>query len=915
MMNNKVDNLLDTLKHLKGAPAERIAAEIEYARRVSAQMDGKYDELLIQAAQEAIRIDREQGALTVSDVKALEAMLEPAAADCKKYTCLMVGHAHIDMNWMWSYDETVQVVLDTFRTMLNLMKEHPGFTFAQSQASTYKIVEEYEPEMLEEIKARIRAGQWEVTASAWVEPDRNMPSRGSEIRHLLNTRQYLSKVLDIPQSSLNLDFEPDTFGHNAGLPDVLSQGGVKYLYHCRGEREPLYRWRGEGGGEILAMCEPAWYNLTIAPDVFMRAPQFCSKHQLPAELVVYGVGDHGGGPTRRDLCRIEDMMTWPIFPTIRYGSYREFFAMLEQYRDRLPVLMGERNCIFTGCYSSQSRIKTANANTERQLYTSETFGAFAHLTAGTPQRRGNINQAWENVLFNHFHDILPGSCVRDTREHALGMFQRSNALATGVRREAYAAIARKIDTSAYACEVKADDMAIGAGVGYGAERGWVSPMSNGGGGTRIFHVFNALSYARDAVVEMTVWDFMENKDVLRFTDCDGNELPHQVIVQSWSEFWGHHYVRVLVKVHVPACGYTTVLLDCRDRVCAPIANNIPNWRVEESFAMKLENDHICAEFDPVTAQLICLTDKHTGKVLAKNACFQLIHEAAEGMTSWYIGRYMSVENCGRRPEIKKTLNGPVRQGYQVKMPVGEHSTLTYTVSLDADSHQLVYDVNCDWHELGKVKATIPQLSFAAALPEAQDSFRYCIQNGELVRESAPQDKPALGGMAGDDTALLCDVRYGYRGDGDTMRVCVVRSSADPDPCPEKGSVTCRIALGVAEESLNRQAEKHAFQMDIVTNSAHTGDLPVEKSYMTMTGSEVAVKAVKLAENEEALVVHLCNESDKEAASVLHMGAPVASACWCDVLENAGDALQTQGDQVMVTLGAHAVGTIMIHFGC
>lgn len=716
--------------------------------------------------------------------------------------------------------------------------------------------------------------------------------------------------MNIPAESLNLDFEPDSFGHNAGLPDVLSQGGVKYLYHCRGENEQLYRWQGAGGGEILAACEPAWYNMTIAPDVFMRLPQFCDSYHMPAELVVYGVGDHGGGPTRRDLDRIEDMMTWPIFPTIRFGSYREFFALMEQHKEHLPVLTGERNCVFTGCYSSQSRIKTGNATSERQLCTGEAFSAFAHLTAHMPDRRAHINQAWENVLFNHFHDILPGSGVRDTREYALGLFQRANALSTGVRRDAYAAISKNIDTSAYACEVPAGDMAIGAGVGYGTERGYVSPMSNGGGNTRIFHVFNALPYARDTVVEMTVWDFKESEDVICLTDANGHELSHQVIVQDWNVFWGHHYTRVLVNVHVPACGYTTLILSCRARSMKPIPRRA-DLRLEKTFDMTLENELVRAEFDPTTAQLLSLTDKKTGRVLAQNAAFQLIYESADSMTSWLIGRYMSVENCDRRPEIHKTLAGPVRQAYQVKVPVGERSTLNYTVWLDAGSRQLNYEVDCDWQELGKAKAAIPQMSFAAQLPEKQDAFRYCVQNGEIMRESAPQDKPSLFGMAGGDAALLCDVRYGYRGDGDTMRVCLVRSSADPDPCPEGGSVKCRIALGAAENSLNRQAEKHAFQMDIISGTAHEGTLPIEQSYMTLTGDSLAVSAVKLAEDEDALVIHLCNETDKSASAVLHMSSRVASACRCDILENSSDALQTQDNQVFVELSAHAVGAVKV----
>jgi alpha-mannosidase len=131
------------------------------------------------------------------------------------------------MNWMWSWQETVAATLATFRTMLTLMEEYPGFTFSQSQASVYHLVEKYDPEMMEEIKKRIKEGRWEVTASAWVETDKNMPCTESLLRHIRYTRDYLETTWGVDPASLNIDFSPDTFGHSAHIPEIDGYGGVQ----------------------------------------------------------------------------------------------------------------------------------------------------------------------------------------------------------------------------------------------------------------------------------------------------------------------------------------------------------------------------------------------------------------------------------------------------------------------------------------------------------------------------------------------------------------------------------------------------------------------------------------------------------------------------------------------------------------
>ena len=187
----KLDGAVRRLDALTvGKMGERLRYEIRYARRVSETLGGRHDALILRAIEAARYAAERAGVLTDAAAVEIENMLMPMQADCKKYTLIVCGHAHIDMNWMWRYDETVQITLDTFRTVLTLMREFPEFTFSQSQASVYRIVQEFDPDMLEEIKSRIHEGRWEVTASSWVEPDHNMGSAESMARHHLYTRAF-----------------------------------------------------------------------------------------------------------------------------------------------------------------------------------------------------------------------------------------------------------------------------------------------------------------------------------------------------------------------------------------------------------------------------------------------------------------------------------------------------------------------------------------------------------------------------------------------------------------------------------------------------------------------------------------------------------------------------------------------------
>ena len=785
------------------------------------------------------------------------------------------------MNWMWRYDETVQVTLDTFRTVLNLMKEFPQFTFSQSQASVYRIAEEFAPEMLEEIRARAQEGRWEVTASTWVEADRNMPCAESTARHHLYTADYL-KELGLPFS--RVDFEPDTFGHHQNTPELLNQAGVRYYYHCRGlDGQTLYRWRAPSGAEVLAYCEPFWYNGAVDGDFAEYAPQFCERFGVAYALRVYGVGDHGGGPTRRDILRALDMQTWPIYATVEFGTFHRFFESAEKAANDIPLVDRELNPLFLGCYTTQTRVKKGNRYAERVLAEAEQLNAFAWKTAGTPYRADQFREGWRNVLFNQFHDILPGSGVTDTREYAMGLYQKSYAIANSARRQAMRAIADRIDTAAFALRPAEDDISMGAGVGYGVEETIdPAPVEFGHGRTRVFHLFNSCAFDRAEVVELTVWDMKDR--LLTARDGAGRPLPCQVIESGHNAYWGHDFTRVLVKAEVPAMGYATCVIEPQEDAEEPIAF-FHDWRVERDEDWVIENDCLTAECDPaVNGGAILLTDKASGELHVIDGFHTVVEDGARGMTAWVTGDPVSDRKL-EHIRMRRTVRGELYNELEATASFGNGSEIVYTLGLRAGCPWLDIRTRVRWLEPGdQEKKLIPQLRFRVMADDADaDEYLYDIPGGVIARPASDQELPGLRFIASGRLALMSDCKYGYRGEVGWLGATLIRSSYDPDQYPELGMHAFQLAVGLAEsdrpESLIRMAQRFQSHITAITNTAHPGDMPPVHSFARLEAGSVELQSVKRAEDGSGLILRGVElTGDGQGVAIALEGARSAELC-------------------------------------
>ena len=327
---------------------------------------------------------------------------------------------------------------------------------------------------------------------------------------------------------------------------------------------------------MLVNYETTWYDDTIGPHNAKALLSFARTTGLKDWMCVYGVGDHGGGPTRRDIAWLHEMNDWPVYPRFCFGRTDRFFEILEKHGDRWPVLDRELNFECDGCYTSQSEIKKNNRLGETYCVEAEWAGVLAWLSCGLEYPSKTLRENWQEVLFTHFHDILPGSGVPATRQYNQGMFQRIAAATSMIKTGAFRAVAARTRTDfvpppSSPVTAELTSQADAAGIGRGTAGGGVSAASMTTDLPRPFVVFNQLAQARREVVVATVWDPQGDPGTNRHfavRTADGREIPAQKVGQGSA--WNQKFIEVAFPTHIGPLGYNTfVVVDAGQEYVRP----------------------------------------------------------------------------------------------------------------------------------------------------------------------------------------------------------------------------------------------------------------------------------------------------------------------------------------------------------
>ena len=341
----------------------------------------------------------------------------------------LTGHAHLDLAWLWPLAETRRKAQRTFSTALGLLERYPELTFNQSSAQVYAFVEEDDPALFARVRAAAAEGRWEPIGGMWVEPDLNLPCGESLVRQLLYGQRWFAQAFG---ASATVAWLPDCFGFTPALPQLLRGGGIERFFTIKltwseTNRFPhdLFWWEGLDGSRVVAHLfdnPHGGYNGRLGPAAAAETWQrFRGKALHPESLLSVGFGDGGGGVTEEMAERSRELAAFPALPAQAFGRVDAYFdgaqAALAAAGEAAPVWAGELYLeLHRGTLTSQGRTKRLHRQAERELVAAEVVGALAHLLGG-PEPPSQ-EALWRVLLRNQFHDILPGSSIREVYEQA-----------------------------------------------------------------------------------------------------------------------------------------------------------------------------------------------------------------------------------------------------------------------------------------------------------------------------------------------------------------------------------------------------------------------------------------------------------------------------------------------------------------
>jgi len=359
----------------------------------------------------------------------------------------LICNAHLDPVWQWRWEEGASEALATFRNAVEILGEHPGLIFCHNEAVLYQWVERYEPALFEDIRRLVAAGRWMISGGWFIQPDVNLSGTESLIRHIAEGRRYFAEKFSArPRVAYNFD----SFGHGAGLPQILRLAGYEMYIHMRPQAAELalpadlYRWRGADGTVIPAYRISVGLYHTERDNIEERLQAGVA---LALELgrdvpVFWGLGNHGGGATRADLRTIDAFTKKETRVRIIHSTPDAFYDAVRGAARSAPVFEGDLQRSFTGCYTSLARLKRQAVKSLGGLVQSEALAAAAWWLAGDRFPARAFEEAWRLHLFNDFHDIITGSCVAPAEADALAQYGRAEDIARGLRLGAVVALNR-----------------------------------------------------------------------------------------------------------------------------------------------------------------------------------------------------------------------------------------------------------------------------------------------------------------------------------------------------------------------------------------------------------------------------------------------------------------------------------------
>ena len=751
----------------------------------------------------------------------------------------MIGNTHFDPVWLWRWDEAMSSIHATFRSALDRMAEDRDFKYSFATPPVFEWIREIDPQMLEEIKMRVREGRWELAEGWWLQPDCFSASGESYARQALYGQRYLKENFGVYADTV---FNIDSFGHNSATPEILSKSHVKYYCMVRPEKRhlklesPYFNWVGKSGASVKA------FRAGERAEVYTKNVRGAIDAALPSvlesecdELVVYGVTNHGGAPTKAAIADIKALDEERPF-SVKMSGVREYFEAQGEPR---VSFCGEMITGDFGPYVNGVGVKRDNRRAEYALLFAERAATLAKHILNWQYPAERIAKAWRDVMFCQFHDILGGASIKEAYVDARDM--QGGAISEADRISSYSltAIAKRIKT-----------------LGENGVTAWN------------ITVFNLAATDYEGYIESEVqWlhEFPAYKGNLALIDADGKEYPCQPILEG-SVIDGFRS-RFVFYARVGAMGYKTFRL---------VKKGGDAERILKDSSSLYDGRYYSASITE-GAGAICLEDKRgrsfsdllTPTVFSDEGdtwCFNVkAYGAGEAM------RFISSECCEsgiHRTTVKAVF------GYRDSL-----LTLYYTFYDNSPYFDVRY--RADWreaHTVLKLMLNTPYKNITVSSPfhsEKRGNTDFDMPMGEWI---------TLDGD-GDEISVLSDGIFAYSFDEGKLGLSVLRSCIYGDlriapldaradyPIMEQGITEGKIRI-VLEKcgtgmGISDMASAFNAPVRVIVDSNHAGSLSSEGSFVRLESKSAFVSAVKQGEVGDGDIVRIAEYSGIAQRAKLH----------------------------------------------
>ncbi|WP_246470199.1 alpha-mannosidase [Cohnella nanjingensis] len=778
-------------------------------------------------------------------------------------TISAVGHAHIDLAWLWPIRETIRKGARTFSTALRMLERYPDYVFGASQPQLYQWMKTRYPKLYDQVKARVSEGRWEPQGAMWVESDTNVPTGESLVRQILYGKRFFRQEFGQEMKSL---WMPDVFGYTASLPQILKRSGVDYMMTQKlswsvYNRHPhhTFHWEGIDGSSVLTHMPPEdTYNSPAAPRSIAKAEEsYADKNVSDRCLMLFGIGDGGGGPGEEHLERLgREKNLLGLAPVVQESS-AAFFERLAEGAERYQSWRGELYLEkHQGTLTSQARNKRFNRKLEKALRELEFASVLAGLHAGFDYPAEALEEIWKEVLLYQFHDILPGSSIKRVYDESLERYEALLGQVEGMIEAAYGTIAGRRRDAGHG----ADDVLVFNSLPWEREE-WLSTAD----GWRRVSV-PAMGYAR-----------LDEASPSALTDA-------------------------------AAAGFTALRASADERI-------IEN----ELLAVAFGEDGAIVSIRDKASRREVIAPGQRGNAL------QVYDDRGDAWDFRQDYRQTGGSAAPELIETTAFADGP-RAGFVHRYRYGR-SELTQRVILTQGSRRLDFETTVDWREDDKMLRTSFPLDIRSDSASCEIQFGYLrrpthrntswdyAKDEICAHQWIDMSEPDYG------VALLNDCKYGHRAEGGTLDLNLLRSPSYPDPEADRAEHTFTYSLYPHPgDHVAADVYKRGYELNVPlrtataaagSETAGPGGTNAVYSLLQADHPNVMIEAVKRAEDGEDLIVRLYETAGSRLRTTLHAGFDIAQAWEADLMEAKTEQLHPAGRAIALSFAPFEIKTLRL----